>query len=332
MKLWVVVAALSSCTCFGGELVIGTKDKIVYSNGATEADAQRLGEGLKSIGFLTDADMKVLLERDDRGALIGFIVDAERWKPGLLANFEIIARMAEPTTAFGYPMRIRILGADLKSIAESSIARGVLVGKNDRVYPSGSATEAEAQTLGAALKKEEYFQDRECAVMLYKSSLEGTVITFIVQDKEIAHMLTAHEIVVRTIASSVGGLPIKLRMTNEKSDIKRELWIHPGLKFHNNQLLYSGAATREEAVAMLEVLKAEGAFSEKGSGIAVLLSKTNEGAIVSFPIKTGAAKDPAVLEYYKAVGYKLAPAIGGLPIKVRLLDDNFSREHEIDVQ
>jgi hypothetical protein len=57
----------------------------------------------------------------------------------------------------------------------------VLIGTSDEVRYSGSATQQEAEALGAALKASGYFQDHGAGVILSNGG-DGSVISFAVKD------------------------------------------------------------------------------------------------------------------------------------------------------
>ena len=59
--------------------------------------------------------------------------------------------------------------------------RKVIIGTQDEVFYSGSATKDQATALGNALKGDGYFQDKGVTVLLDKES-SGTTISFVVKD------------------------------------------------------------------------------------------------------------------------------------------------------
>src|SRR5258708_2862982 len=105
----------------------------------------------------------------------------------------------------------------------SSCTKKVMIGA-DEVRYEGSATKQEAEALGAALKESQYFQGRGVSVILSKGS-DGTLIAFVVKDglwddpTNVAGFTTLG----RALATSVGGLPIKVRLVNQAIETKKEI-------------------------------------------------------------------------------------------------------------
>jgi len=99
----------------------------------------------------------------------------------------------------------------------------VVIGQKDEIFYSGAATETDARSLGKALIDAHFFVDRGVSVQLVKDD-KGTTIGLVVQDgiwndeKSIRYM----RMLIREIAPSVGGMPIKLRLLDDAGDVKKE--------------------------------------------------------------------------------------------------------------
>ena len=102
----------------------------------------------------------------------------------------------------------------------------VTVGLNDEVYFTGSATQQEAAALGRVLKTAGYFRDRGVAAIVSKDK-DGTAVSFVVKEGvwDQPQMLLGFQQLGRTIAPSVGGLPIKVRLINYLRQTKKELTV-----------------------------------------------------------------------------------------------------------
>ena len=206
----------------------------------------------------------------------------------------------------------------------------VTIGAKDEVRYSGTATEAEATALGESLKTQGYLQDKGVTVVLAKEA-NGTTISFVVQDGawDNEDNIPTFESMVRTAGPAVGGLPIKLQFMNSKLEAKRDMVVHPNLKVGTDEVSYSGTATEQDAKALAESLKSIGYFQDKG--YLVLLSKGSGGTVVSFVIQEGGWNDESIVEQFGIIGHSIAPAVGGAPIKVRLLSTSLKKEKEIPV-
>jgi hypothetical protein len=99
----------------------------------------------------------------------------------------------------------------------------VVIGTQDEVYFTGTATKQDAQALGEALKKAGFFLDHGVAVILSKDQ-EGTAISFVVKDGiwDDASMSAGFQELGRQLAPSVGGFPIKVRLVNALKQTKKE--------------------------------------------------------------------------------------------------------------
>jgi hypothetical protein len=85
-----------------------------------------------------------------------------------------------------------------------------------------------------------------------------------------------------------------------------------------DEVYFTGAATQDDARALGEALKKAGYFEDRG--FTVILSKDSDGTAISFVVKDGVWDDAAMASGYQDLGRGLAPAVGGLPIKVRLVN------------
>jgi hypothetical protein len=85
-----------------------------------------------------------------------------------------------------------------------------------------------------------------------------------------------------------------------------------------DQVIYFHRATKEDAAELGRALKSIGYFADKGSG--VVLDKSRRGTTVSFVLADGAWTQPNAISDYGDMARLVAPAVGGLPLKVQLLD------------
>jgi hypothetical protein len=84
-----------------------------------------------------------------------------------------------------------------------------------------------------------------------------------------------------------------------------------------DQVVYSGTATKDQATALGNALKTVGFFQDSGS--IVLLHKEGGSTTLSFVVRNDAWNDPLAVKAYESVVWRVAPAIGGLPIDMRLV-------------
>jgi membrane associated rhomboid family serine protease len=139
------------------------------------------------------------------------------------------------------------------------------------------------------------------------------------------------------IAAILAG---KARHTTPRDELQRQLLAGNSITVGwNDRVIYSGAATAEDAQKVADALKPMGFFHDKGA--ILFLSKGPEGARISIvtndkdPSRPGdgaaprpdpgpsrppkAWDDPDFLTHARAVGAMAAPAVGGPPINVAIL-------------
>jgi len=205
------------------KVVIGANDEIYYYRRATKDDARALGHALKDIGFLTDRGTNVLLWRGGgEPTLVAFVVNEGAWNhANAISNFTEIGRRIA-TSVGGFPLKVDLIDAS-RTIRKKMIVGKVTIGSKDILYYFGTASEADSKALGQALRGAGYFEDSGVTVALLKG--EGTVISFVVQDGlwDDPAVVSTLDRLVRQVAPSVGGLPLRLRLLNREMEIKKEV-------------------------------------------------------------------------------------------------------------
>jgi hypothetical protein len=86
----------------------------------------------------------------------------------------------------------------------------------------------------------------------------------------------------------------------------------------NDEIYYYRSASKADAQALGMALIGTGFLNNRGT--TVLLSKGSAGTIVSFVLNNGAWDHPETIYSFEEIGRRIAPAIGGFPIVVRLID------------
>lgn len=94
---------------------------------------------------------------------------------------------------------------------------------------------------------------------------------------------------------------------------------------------YSGDAKEDDARKLGEALKTTGYFDGTTSAD-VLLRKENGATTISFVVGDGKWNEEAVVKAFEALGAGLAPAVGGPPITVKLIDDKLNTRKEIAIK
>jgi hypothetical protein len=202
-------------------VTIGTKDQVLFSGTATVNEATALGNALKAAGYFQDRGVTVLLSKGAGGTVIGFVVADGAWnQAGTVSQFEEIGRGVASTVG-GLPVQVQLLNST-QTVEKSATVGEVDFGGGDAVIYEGTATQADAQALGQQLKTMGFFGGKGANVFLSKDG--GTTIAFVVADGtwNNATMVTAFETIVRSVAPSVGGLPIDLRLDNTTLTVEKD--------------------------------------------------------------------------------------------------------------
>ncbi len=87
-----------------------------------------------------------------------------------------------------------------------------------------------------------------------------------------------------------------------------------------DEIFYSGSATKQEAEALGNALKESGYLSDRG--VSVFLAKGSEGTVISYVAKEGSWNDPSLVSSFEEITGQAAPAVGGFPVLLRLINKN----------
>ena len=85
-----------------------------------------------------------------------------------------------------------------------------------------------------------------------------------------------------------------------------------------DEVFYTGLATEREARALGEALKTEGYFADRGTS--VFLDQGKDGTTLAFGVSDGAWNDPELLAREEEVARAVAASLGGLPLRVKVVD------------
>jgi hypothetical protein len=85
-----------------------------------------------------------------------------------------------------------------------------------------------------------------------------------------------------------------------------------------DQVIYSGIATESNATALGSALKNHEYFQDRG--VSVLLNKGFGSTTISFVLQDGIWNQPGMLSSFEELAREAAPATGGLPVQVQLVD------------
>jgi len=349
-------------------LIIGTKDNIIYSGLATQAEATALGNALKTEGYFQDSGFSVLLRKPIGGSMIiSYVVKDGGWNDAAeVSDFESLTRDVAPSVG-GLPIEMRLANSaetvekDETVTAQTGAQPGnqtgpgpqqgpqtgpqsgpqagpqsgpsstVTIGTKDQVIYSGSATEAQATALGNALKTDGYFTDRGVTVLL-NIGASGTTISFVVGDGEWnkAGTMGQFEEVGREVADSVGGLPVTVQLMDTHEDVEKTGVVGVVQLTGGDAVYYEGYSTLADAQALAQKLQTMGFFTGKGAN--VFLKKHTSGTTLAFVVTDGAWNDAKMVSGFETIARSVAPSIGGLPIDLRLMSTTLVVEKDEKLQ
>lgn len=239
-------------------------------------------------------------------------------------------RLGSKNGAFGFGLAICavIVGCVFLS-AYASRDPSITIGSKDDVSYSGAATAADAQALGNSLKEIGYFKDRGVTVILAKGK-DGTVVSFVVRQGvwNDPSVISQFEEIGREIAPSVGGFPIRIRLVNTDREMQKESTVGK-VSFGKDDVYYSGTASETDAKALGQALTNTGFFENRGAD--VFLAKHNGGVTLSFVLGQPVWDNAAHVAQFEKIVRQAAPSIGGLPVKLRLVNTSLEEKKTEEV-
>ena len=203
-------------------VTIGTKDQVVYSGTATQAQATALGNALKTDGYFQDRGVTVLLNMGANGTTISFVVGDGDWnKPGTMGQFEEVAREVASSVG-GLPVTVQLMDTH-EDVEKTGVVGVVQLTGGDAVYYEGYSTLADGQALAQKLQAMGFFTGKGANVFLKKHT-NGTTLAFVVTDGtwNNAKMVSDFETITRSVAPSIGGLPIDMRLLSTTLVVEKD--------------------------------------------------------------------------------------------------------------
>ena len=205
----------------------------------------------------------------------------------------------------------------------------VRIGTHDEVYYLHAATPEEARALGEALRATGFLNDRGTTVLLSKGT-DGTMVSFVLNDGGWDHPGTvyAFEEIGRRVAGSIGGFPIKVRLIDSHRVLHKEVTVGKETIGTRDAVYYFGTATGAQAKAVGEALRGAGFLRDLGSTVVLSKGDTTE---LSFVVNDGVWERPDAVAGFERLARQVAPAAGGLPIQIRLLNGEMAPQKTVSV-
>jgi hypothetical protein len=142
-------------------------------------------------------------------------------------------------------------------------------------------------------------------------------------------MVIAFEQIGGQVGRFFGDPTITVRMVNANRDVKREMTAGEVISGSKDAIFFTGSATPAEARALGQALVTAGYLIDNGAN--VTLSKGNE-TVISLVVDDRAFADPQNIVPYENTIRNVAASVGGLPIRLRLLNSSLITKSEAVVQ
>ena len=224
---------------------------------------------------------------------------------------------------------VAALGLEILRKSKSSMPK-VTIGANDEVYYSRAATQADALALGHALQNTGFFAGRGASVLLSKGG-GGTVVSFVLNEGAWNHAegVAGFEEIGRRIATSIGGFPIRIHLVDSRWNVRKSLAVGKTIIGTRDAIYYLGSASEEDAKALGQALGDAGYLADLGAH--VVISK-GDGDTIGFVVGEGVWDRPEEVAGFERLARRVAASIGGLPIKLRLLNSQMEVKREVAIQ
>jgi rhomboid protease GluP len=223
------------------------------------------------------------------------------------------------------------------------------LGQNDRVVYNGTATREQATALGQALKKAELFAHPDIVVLLHRDANGAVLEVPLRSDRNAAPAADGKPVVapwdnpglVRPLvlmgpqfASAAGGPPLTIRLLNDTGVPQRSLTIGAGevRVGSRDRVDYAGLATEQQAMDLGNALRGSGFFHDQGAVAILSRASQSEPAELSLVVAEDSWNNERTVAALAALVRSVAPAIGGLPMRLRLLDLHGVTAREVVVQ
>ena len=243
---------------------------------------------------------------------------------GLGTGFLVGMALTVPASVPGARLRRAVIVA-VASVGFLALAfarlpvRAVLAG-TDMVRYTDKVTRPEAEALAHYLKQSGFFQDHGVTVELSRRA-DGPVVSFAVKDgswNDVGY-LDSIDALGPEIATAAVSPPLTIELLDPKGVSRRQIRItrkvvHVG---KNDLVYYEGSATEDEAKALGAALQANGFFADTGRSLT--LSKGADGTVIRLEVTAAGWGNPQYQKTVLVFGRQIAPAVGGVPITVRLV-------------
>ena len=158
-----------------------------------------------------------------------------------------------------------------------------------------------------------------------------TVVAFVLGEGAWDHpdTVAGFEEIGRRVAASIGGFPIQVHLVDSAWTVRKSVEVGKAIIGARDAIYYFGSATEGDAQALGRALRDAGYLADLG--VSVVVSK-GDGAVIGFVVGDRVWERPEAVAGFERLARRVAPSIGGLPIRVKLLNAEMETKKEMAVQ
>jgi hypothetical protein len=230
-----------------------------------------------------------------------------------------------------------LVGVSLLAYLGSNANKGTKfpVTAKEFINYSEAATEQDAKGLGEALQEIGYFTgEKEKEVLLHKEGA-ATVISFVVKDGkwDDEAVVSGFRRIGEKVALTVGGDAVSVDLLDDRLNSKKAFPIDRRVlrAAKQERINYHKSVPRSEAEALADALK-QAKYFDGSAPCDISLDKGENGSVVSYVVVKGAWDRPETVKFYRELSGKVADAVGGKPLTVRLIDADLTPQKEFTVE
>jgi hypothetical protein len=317
------------------EVSFGHGQTVGFADGATRADAQRVGERLKTIQYFDDtAPATVKLSRQGASFVVDFAVPDGAWdKPAQASAFTRIGKQIGANVFPLTPLTVRLCDRELapkKTFAIPPRAR-VDFGHEQSITYEGEVTLGDARHLGEHLKANGYFDDTAPASVTLSKEGPAFVTDFVVKDG--AWDDPNQQSIIVLVGKGIGAevfprLPVTVRLCDDELAPKKQFDLPPRAKVdfgHDQSITYEGEATEADAKALGAYLTQAKVFGESAGGKDVVLGKQGPAYRVGMIVGKDRWTDVGLVASFETLRKNIAKnAFVGSSVQLDLCDERLA--------
>lgn len=181
-----LVYLLTSCDDYGKKVSIGKNEVYYKGDGATEADAKKLGDYLKKNDWFNDsATRSVQLTKQNDAFVVRVVVDKDKVDlndKAMMNEFWLLQSQISEGAFSGAKTKVILADTELKDIQPIEDLRKIIVGNLQMYLRGNDVTEEQAKKVASLINEQKYFGDAQEAISLEKKN--GVYVLNFVYNKE----------------------------------------------------------------------------------------------------------------------------------------------------